>query len=54
MGYLVMNDMYVTENFELGKDTIRFHYNQYDIAPYALGSSDLTFTYEELKDLIKD
>ena len=54
MGYLVMNDMYVTENFELGKDTIRFHYNQYDIAPYALGSNDLTFTYEELKDLIKD
>ena len=54
MGYLVFNDMFVTDNFELGKDSVRFHYNQYDIAPYALGSSDLTFTYEELKDLIKE
>ena len=54
MGYLVLNDMFVTNNFVLGKEEILFHFNHYDIAPYALGTCDLSFTYDELKDIIKD
>lgn len=54
MGYLVLNDMFVSNNFVLGKEEILFHYNHYDIAPYALGSCDLSFRYDELKDIIKD
>lgn len=54
MGYLVLNDMFVTNNFVLGEEEILFHFNHYDIAPYALGTCDLSFTYDELKDIIKD
>lgn len=52
-GYLMFNDMYPTENFLLGKDSIIFFYNNYDIAPYAMGSTRLAFSYNELHDLIK-
>ena len=53
LGYLDMLDMYVTENFFLDKDSISFFYNTYDIAPYAVGPTTLTFSYDELKDYIR-
>lgn len=53
LGYLDMLDMYVTENFFLDKDSIAFYYNTYDIAPYAVGPTTLTFSYEELKEYIR-
>ena len=52
-GYLTMNDMYITNNFVLGKDSILFIYNSYEIAPYALGESRIGFKYDELKDILK-
>lgn len=53
LGYLEMLDMFVTENFSLQKDSISFYYNQYDIAPYACGPSVITFSYDELEELIR-
>lgn len=52
--YLVLNDMYITNNFILGKDSIFFLYNNYEIAPYYKGRSRIGFKYEELKDLLKE
>lgn len=45
--------MYVTNNFILGKDSIFFLYNNYEIAPYYKGRSRIGFDYDELKDLLK-
>ncbi len=53
-GYLVFNDMYATDNFALEKDSIIFFYNNYDIAPYSQGKTRLAFSYEELKDIMKE
>ncbi|MCR5314125.1 MAG: RsiV family protein [Bacteroidaceae bacterium] len=52
MGYLDMSDMFISENFMLGEDSVSFLYNPYDIAPYALGNSTISFSYDELKDII--
>lgn len=38
-----------TENFEVTPDGVVFHYNPYDIACYAMGEIDVSFTREELK-----
>ncbi len=38
-----------TENFEVTPEGIVFHYNPYDIACYAMGEVDVTFTKEELE-----
>lgn len=54
MGYLILNDMYPTDNFLLKTDSIIFHYNRYDIAPYALGETRISFSYDELKDLLRE
>lgn len=54
LGYLEMENMFVSENFLLKKDSISFFYNQYDIAPYAVGSTTLSFSYDELKDYIRE
>lgn len=52
-GYLFSMEMYPSNNFILGKDAVVFVYNQYEIAPYALGRIDLTVDYETLKPLMK-
>jgi len=53
LGYLEMESMFVSENFLLKKDSVSFFYNQYDIAPYAVGCTTISFSYEELKDYIR-
>ena len=53
IGYLTIADMFITSNFRLKQDSIIFHYNKYDIAPYALGESCIGFKYDELKEILK-
>lgn len=53
LGYLTFSDIYVTNNFMLGKDSIEFLYNNYEIAPRALGKSCIKFSYDELSDILK-
>lgn len=48
-GYTALNDMYPTENFMLGKDSIIFLYNPYEIAPYALGIIRVALGLDEIK-----
>jgi hypothetical protein len=52
-GYLFSMDMFPTENFMLGEDHITFIYNVYEIAAYAMGSTELEVEYDEVKDLMK-
>lgn len=51
--YLTMNGMFPSKNFLLTKDSILFLYNQYDIAPYVMGQTELGFTYKELEGLLR-
>lgn len=52
-GFLTMNGMFPSNNFLLEKDSIKFMYNQYDIAPYALGQTELSLAYSNLADILK-
>ncbi len=49
MGFLYEMEMFPADNFELTSDSISFLYNQYEIAPYALGRIELTIPYGELR-----
>lgn len=53
-GYLYSMDMFVTDNFILGKDAITFVYNPYEIAPYSYGIVELDLDYDSLEDILKD
>jgi len=53
IGFLEMVDMFIPQNFWLDADSISFFFNQYDIAPYALGQICLTFSYAEMKSYLK-
>ena len=44
-GYLNNSDIYVPENFILGSDAITFVFNPDEIAPYTVGSIELTIAY---------
>jgi hypothetical protein len=46
-------DMFAPENFILGKDDITFIYNPYEIAPYAMGKTELILTYDDMDDIMK-
>ncbi len=52
-GYLEMVDMFIPQNFWLDRDSISFFFNQYDIAPYALGQTSISFSYKELQHCLR-
>lgn len=45
-------DFYSNENFYVGKEGITFYYNQYEIAPYSSGVTELTIPLEKLKPFL--
>ena len=51
--YLFSMDMFPSENFILGKDNITFIYNAYEIAPYAMGMTELEVSYDEVSGILK-
>lgn len=53
-GYLNTTDMYVPQNFILGKSDITFIYNIYEIAPYEQGITKLSVSYSDLEDLLTE
>jgi hypothetical protein len=53
-GFLYSMDMFPSENFVLGDDTITFIYNPYEIAPYAAGCTELTIAYTAIDDILKN
>ncbi|MBQ8989920.1 MAG: DUF3298 domain-containing protein [Prevotella sp.] len=53
-GYLNSMDIFPSENFILGEETITFVYNPYEIAPYALGSTELIIPFSDIEKLLKN
>lgn len=53
-GYLYSMDIFPSENFILGEETITFVYNPYEIAPYAVGSTELIIPYSDIDKLLKN
>lgn len=47
---LTLSDMYVSNDFHLGKDGITFRYGQYSIGPYSAGITEITLSYASLKN----
>jgi len=43
----------LTDNFSIGEDALTFYYNAYEVAPYALGSTEIVLSYDELNGLLK-
>ena len=52
VGVLLEGDLYIPDNFQLGKEGITFLYNPYDIAPYSMGEIRLTLPYADLKNYL--
>jgi len=54
-GYIFFkNDTFaLNDNFWIGPKGITFFYNPYEIASYAMGTTELLLTYGEIRDLIK-
>lgn len=46
-----INEIYVPDNFLLGKDTLTILYDACSIAPYVYGPIDIKFLYDEVSDL---
>lgn len=47
------NKFSLNENFALGKDELIFYFNDYEVAPHAVGPTEIRIRYEELKKIIK-
>lgn len=53
MGYATTGELTPTENFYLGDEGITFYYNVYDIAPYVMGATRITLSYETVRHLLQ-
>ena len=51
-GGLFENKITFNDNFAITKNGLLFFYNNYEIAPYAAGPTELLITYDELGNLI--
>lgn len=51
-GFFTIEDIVPNNNFWLDKDNIHYSYNQYEIAPYAMGVIDVTVPYSDLSDIL--
>jgi hypothetical protein len=52
-GLLLTSQLYIPENFLLLPEEVRFVYNRYDIAPYALGAIELSLPYKEIEEFME-
>src|SRR5690606_12228705 len=54
-GYIFFDDerFALNDNFALCNDTLAFHYNPYEIAPYALGPTLLTLPLESIRAYLR-
>ena len=53
-GFYFENDVFkLTDNFAITKEGLKFLYNPYEVAPYALGQQEIIIPYAALKNLIK-
>ena len=50
-GYLYSMDMCPSQTYIINDDGITFIYNQYEIAPYAMGMTELQMDWKELNDV---
>lgn len=53
-GYLYSMDMCPSQFYLINANGITFIYNQYEIAPYAVGLTELQLSWDELKDVAKE
>ncbi len=52
-GFTFENDLFtLPENFALRDEGLAFYYNPYDVAPYAMGPTEIVLSWEEIKDLL--
>jgi hypothetical protein len=53
-GYTFENNQFaLNENFGVLEEGIIFYYNDYEIAPYVMGPTEILLTYEEVGNLLK-
>ena len=53
-GFLQMTNIYIPDNFLLGKEAVLFLFNRYDIAPYSAGEIVIEVPYEEIGPYLKN
>lgn len=51
-GFFTLEDIVPNNNFWLDAENIHYSYNQYEIAPYAMGVIDVSVPYTELSDIL--
>lgn len=51
-GFFTIEDIVPNNNFWLDGKNIHYSYNQYEIAPYAMGVIDVSVPYSELSDIL--
>ena len=51
-GFFTLEDIVPNNNFWLDEKNIHYSYNQYEIAPYAMGVIDVSVPYTELSDIL--
>ncbi len=52
LGFFTIDDIVPNNNFYLNEEGINYAFNQYEIAPYAMGVINVTIPYSELEEIL--
>ena len=52
--WFIEGEFVLNNNFIISKDGLSFHYNQYEIAPYSMGTFNVTIPLKSIKNILKD
>lgn len=54
MGYFSVDEIYPNNNFYIDDTGITYTFNEYEIAAYALGATEVHLTFDQIKTLLKE
>lgn len=52
-GFFTIDDIVPNNNFWMNEQGLHYSFNQYEVAPYAMGVIDVTIPYSKLTDILK-
>lgn len=52
-GFFTVEDIVPNNNFWMNEEGLHYSFNQYEVAPYAMGVIDVTIPYSKLTDILK-
>jgi len=54
IGFFSIDEIAPNDNFSISDEGLTYYFNEYEIAAYVVGLTEVTLSYDEIKRLLRD